>query len=153
MPDTKRVRRKLSVPRLKGDELDWVERALAIGMNYDYRAVTRAFVTTFPYFFQDALEDAGVSEETALKILEKRFKKMRRDKRSSSYHRIKEHQKRFLELLEDPVIAMFIYNVIELEKLRQIPNLTVDQVLKIHHAARKIEDSLEDYFNAISQYR
>lgn len=142
MSDTKRERRQLSVPRLKGDELDWVERALAIGMNYDYRTVIGAFVDTFPYFLEDALEDTNVREETALKILKERFKKMRCDKRCSSYHRIKAHQKRFLELFEDPFIAMMIYQVIELEKLRQNPNLTVTQRLKIFDAARKIEDIL-----------
>lgn len=130
---TKRVRR-LSVPRLKGDALEWVERALAIGMNYDYRTVTRAFIDTFPFF----LEETSVSKQTALKILEKRFRRMRRDKRCSSYHRIKEHQKRFLELFEDPLIASHIYWIIELEKMRQISNLTVEQQLKIHDAARKI---------------
>lgn len=48
MLDPKRVRRQLLVPRLKGDALDWVERALSIGMGYDDRTVTRAFVDTFP---------------------------------------------------------------------------------------------------------
>lgn len=142
MSNTKPVRRQVLVPRLKGDELDWVERALAIGMNYDDRTVIGAFVDTFPYFLEETLEETGISEETALKILKDRFKKMRSDQRRSSYHRIKAHQKRFLELFEDPFVAMMIYQVIELEKCRQMPNLTVNQCLKIFDAARKIEDIL-----------
>jgi len=149
MLDPKRVRRQLLVPRLKGDALDWVERALSIGMGYDDRTVTRAFVETFPIY----LEDVSIDEETALKILEDRFKKMRRDKKCSSYHHIKEHRKRLLELFKDPFIAMSLCQIIELEKLRQIPNLTVDQHLKTFKLAQKIEGALEDYFDGKSQYR
>lgn len=141
MSNTNKVRRQVSIPRLTGDALDWVERSLAIGMGYDYRAVANAFVTTFPYF----LEDTGISEERAMKILEDRFKRMCRDKRRSSYHRIKERHKRILELCEDPSIAYSIRLIIELEKLRQMP-VNVDQLLKIHHVAHKIEDSLENVF-------
>ena len=122
MSDTKRVRRQVLVPRLIGDELAWVERSLAIGRNYDYNTVIGAFVDKFPYFLEDALEETGISEETALKILRERFKKMRFDKRRPSYHRIKAHQKRFRELFEDPFLAVMLYHVIELEKLRITPN-------------------------------
>ena len=148
----KRVRRPVLVPRLRGDALDWVERALAIGRNYDYRTIIGAFVDTFPYFIEDILEDTNVSEATVRKILKDRFKKMRSDKRRSSYHRIKAHQKRFRELFEDPFIAMVSYQAIELEKCRQIPTLTVVQRLKIFDAAHKIEDAFEAYYNGISQY-
>lgn len=132
--DEKTDRGPLEVPRLAGEPLKFAENILAIGMPYDH--AVRSFLDSFPEFL--AIE--GVSEAEVFEQLGNRFRRMRRDTRRVSYHKIKETQATLKEFLDCIPIASPLQRLLELEILRQDTTLKCQERLKVlGAAAREVE--------------
>ncbi len=128
--------RKLKIPHIKGDALEFAETILSIGMPYEY--AVQAFLDSFPEY----AEHETLTEEEVHEIIGKRFRGMRRQTKRASYHRIKEFEASLKKLLDCIPVASPILRLIELEKLRQDGGLKCEQMIKVLAAAAKEQDRL-----------
>ena len=121
------------IPKFARDAREFAENVLAIGMPMD--SAINAFLDSFPEYGD--LPDCGLTELEIRGILRRRFYGMRLDRQRASYYQIKETQATLKKLLDCVPVASPFVRLIELEMLRQRPDLKDGERVRVLAAAAK----------------
>ena len=118
---------------------EWIDRALAI---FTAGEAARGFLDVFPEF----CEVEGMTLSAIKKAITYRFSNAKHDPSRASYSRIAEKRKEMVSWLQQNEDVFCVWNPIlalkDLEKMRQSPDLTVNERIKVIQTAMQIHDKL-----------